>query len=688
LLTICDYRSFIAGFIIQVLIGVGLNGTAQSYLQVNDKKADSLEQLLTGATGVERVHLLNEMAYMVAWLRPDRADRLLDEASALAEKTGDKLATGITNLTRGYCYMLHGESGKASDQLFRSLEIFEELGEKSWTVKAYHYISTNLFFSASSAEDLYMYGHKALDLYRELGDSNAVAGLYVAFSGAYGVVHHMPEKGMPWSIKFLNIAELVDISNIERGVGYAIAGDLYFKMGNPKECFRLYRKALTCYDTSVVEEHALTAQQTGAMGIYFSSLGLHDSALVYSQKAIELARPITYIFGICMNAYRMGVNYEVLKDTTRAIEAYQASIEAGLKCIQYGSWYEKPEYRKFMGLSHETFHPASPDYKRYMAGVQLVMAYNKLSGLYQSLGRDQEALAAFKKVLAFQDSVNTFERQRELREVQARYETERKDQQIALLSQENQLSRFRIQQNRYSLFGLGGLVLLIGIVSILIYRQNKLRTDQRTIVLEQRLLRSQMNPHFIFNALSNISNLIDKKDNTTASKYLTRFSRLVRHILDSTRSEQIELEEEIDNLENYLSLQKLRFGDKFDYQIKIDPGIDPEEVSVPPMLIQPFVENAIEHGIKPKEEKGHIDIRLKRQNGILLCEIDDDGIGREKAMANRHDRHHSMATSITRERLAALNHKLRKKVSLEIIDLKTEVGVSLGTRIRIGIPVF
>jgi sensor histidine kinase YesM len=231
------------------------------------------------------------------------------------------------------------------------------------------------------------------------------------------------------------------------------------------------------------------------------------------------------------------------------------------------------------------------------------------------------------------------------------------------------------------------LVVLIGILATLFIRQNRLRTEQKTVALEQKLLRSQMNPHFIFNAISNISNLIDKNDNARASGYLTRFSRLVRHILESTRSDHILLEEEIQNLENYLSLQKLRFENKFDYKIIVEEEIDPEEFSIPPMLIQPFVENAIEHGIKPKQEKGFIEVRLSRDHGILICEVEDNGIGREKALEIRQHMHKSMATSITRERLAALNRKLRTKVSLKIIDLKSDVGKALGTLVRIGIPV-
>jgi LytS/YehU family sensor histidine kinase len=272
--------------------------------------------------------------------------------------------------------------------------------------------------------------------------------------------------------------------------------------------------------------------------------------------------------------------------------------------------------------------------------------------------------------------------------IQLTYESGKKDRQITLLSQQSKLNEIRVRQNNYILYGLIGLVIVVGILAFLFINQNKLKGKQRNTLLEQKLLRSQMNPHFIFNALSNISNLIDKKDNRTASVYLNKFARLMRHILESTRSDFIELDEEIASLENYLALQKLRFDKKFDYKIEVDEDIDAKEVSIPSMLIQPFVENSIEHGIKPKETIGHIRVRLKREDGFLNCEIHDDGIGRKKSMELRPKTHRSLATSITKERLEALNRKLRNKVTLEITDLISESGKALGTKVRIGIPIF
>lgn len=198
-----------------------------------------------------------------------------------------------------------------------------------------------------------------------------------------------------------------------------------------------------------------------------------------------------------------------------------------------------------------------------------------------------------------------------------------------------------------------------------------------------------MNPHFIFNSLTSVQNFILQHDDIKASVYLSRFSDLVRNILNNSQVEMITLEEELNTVENYLELQRIRFPEKFDYSIEVDEILDPESIFLPPMLSQPFIENAIEHGIKSKGSKGHINVMFKKQNGSLVFEIEDDGIGRQMAqeILLKHDKDHkSLATYITRERIRILNKKLTQKISLNIIDLKNDLAEAMGTRVVFKIP--
>jgi LytS/YehU family sensor histidine kinase len=211
----------------------------------------------------------------------------------------------------------------------------------------------------------------------------------------------------------------------------------------------------------------------------------------------------------------------------------------------------------------------------------------------------------------------------------------------------------------------------------------KMANEHKSTLLEQKLLRLQMNPHFIFNAFSNILKFIDNNENSKASNYLTTFSKLLRTTLESTREDLVPFERERGTLENYLELQKLRYPNKFSYAIEIDQAIDEEEMSIPPMLVQPFIENSIEHGIRHKKGKGHIDVRFILDGKKIVCEVEDDGIGRKKAweaeVSERSDRK-PLATNIVQDRINVLNRKFKQKISLDIIDKP------VGTLVRLDLP--
>jgi len=279
--------------------------------------------------------------------------------------------------------------------------------------------------------------------------------------------------------------------------------------------------------------------------------------------------------------------------------------------------------------------------------------------------------------------------QKELAEKSIAHLDEKNKEKISRLVLENEVLTIRKQQNQYLVYVFGSMMALILVSVYFIIRQVRLKEMQKSIILEQKLLRSRMNPHFIFNSLASIQGFMMEKDTRSASRYLSRFASLVRSILDDSTQEFISLEKEISTIENYLELQKVRFADKFDYHIDIDPDIDIETVMVPPMLAQPFIENSIEHGFKNKAGKGNLRVSFKMDEGCLVLEIEDDGIGREKAQEAlmQHDKgHKSLATVITRERIAALNSRSKQKIALDIIDLKDERGEARGTKVVLRIP--
>jgi len=232
------------------------------------------------------------------------------------------------------------------------------------------------------------------------------------------------------------------------------------------------------------------------------------------------------------------------------------------------------------------------------------------------------------------------------------------------------------------------IILLSGIFGYLYTYIRQIKAASLNIELEQKLLISQMNPHFIFNSLSAIQSFMYRNQAEDAGNYLSSFSRLVRLILENSRSASISVEQEVQTLELYLTLQKLRFPDKFDYSINITPGLKHSTFKIPPMMAQPFIENSIEHGLLHKREKGNIHIELSEQNGLFSIVVEDDGVGLKKSKEinlNKNNLHTSYATSITHERIMNMSKGNKRGVGVKLIDLFAQGKI--GTRVEIVFPV-
>lgn len=212
----------------------------------------------------------------------------------------------------------------------------------------------------------------------------------------------------------------------------------------------------------------------------------------------------------------------------------------------------------------------------------------------------------------------------------------------------------------------------------------KITTEKKLAELEMQALKAQINPHFVFNCLNSIKGFIYEKNYGQADKYLDKFSELLRSTMDNADASIISLEEEIKYLDNYLQLEKLRFGDKFEYSIQTAPGLDRTKAFVPAMLLQPYVENAIRHGVRYLEnKKGLITIMAKKEQGSFICTIEDNGIGRVKAQqlkSENHIEYQSRGMQLSKRRAELYN------IQQEVMDKKDETGNATGTSIILTIP--
>jgi tetratricopeptide (TPR) repeat protein len=277
-----------------------------------------------------------------------------------------------------------------------------------------------------------------------------------------------------------------------------------------------------------------------------------------------------------------------------------------------------------------------------------------------------------------------------LDEASARYEADSHRKEVELLS-------LKLRNQRLIMYGSSGLFLLTISVILLIYNRSKINAKRKISEMDRRIsevtlanLRQQMNPHFIFNTLNSIQYYMYQHDKLATNNYLTKFSSLMRKVLENSQHTAIPLRDELDALQLYLDLEKIRFKDKFNYLISVDDEIDPLMYKIPTMLIQPYVENSICHGLMPADYNGQIKIDVRLEKNYLACTIEDNGIGREAAMekkAKQNGNHNSLGTQITSSRLDIVNALCGTCLKTIYSDLKDDNGIPMGTKVEIHIPI-
>jgi tetratricopeptide (TPR) repeat protein len=308
------------------------------------------------------------------------------------------------------------------------------------------------------------------------------------------------------------------------------------------------------------------------------------------------------------------------------------------------------------------FSKAFETYQKYVAIVDT---------LY--LRKEQEISQASRfsrEIAASQGRITGLEKERELS--QSKYNLALTEQQLALESNRRQ---------KWIIYSLVVGMLLTALAAYFFYRSNR-QQQLANNLLALKSLRSQMNPHFIFNALNSVNNYIAKNDERSANRYLSEFSTLMRAVLENSEEDFISLSRELELIELYVKLEHSRFPEKFDYTINLDAQIDTEAFQIPPMLLQPYIENAIWHGLRYKEEKGTLSIELTQKGtDIIEIRITDNGIGRKRSRelkTSNQKTQNSKGMGNIKKRIGILNTMYKDKVSVSVQDLNED---ATGTRV-------
>jgi tetratricopeptide (TPR) repeat protein len=528
----------------------------------------------------------------------------------------------------GISYMYMSDYDKALDSYFQALRIYDLHGESKTILTANLNINIGLNYkNLGKYKEALVYQHKAYLIMKLLDDQSGMAACLGNMATLYDFMGE-PQKSIALYEQALHINQ--EIKN-KRGVASCL-----INLGIVYHGMEKYQKSMEYLYQSLPIYRDLGDKFNESINLDYIASNIVDSpdqllaqydilpserltkALNYQRRSTDLARATTSILRQSEAWKNMSHMYELQKDFSNALNAYK----------QYISFYEK---------------------------------------IYDA--EKKEALS--KKIMQFE-----FEKKEALLKAEA-------DKKQALATAE--IQRQQLLKNVF----LGGSLFLILFTSIgyFLYKRKrdadiqKSEAEFKALVAETEMkaLRSQMNPHFIFNSLNSISYYILKNDIATADAYLSKFAKVMRKILENSEQKQISLAEDIEVLELYIQLESARLNHLFTYEINIDPAIDQDITLIPPLLLQPFVENSIWHGLQHRPEKGWVKIDVKKDDDMIYCAITDNGIGRQEHILTytTNGKEKSLGMKITNARIEILNRIKNAQASVTVTDLIQGVHVEI-----------
>lgn len=589
----------------------------------------------------------------------DQALKYSKQAMQLAEKLQNPKAMGMAFNLMGIAYFHQAKYDSAHLLYKEGLSIFEKLKDTTGII----HINNNLGIEAKTRGDYkssVFYYDRVLKIAERMQNRQVLAFAHNNLAIVYYEWKEY-EAALTHYHQSLDLLQTLNDSSMMASVQNNI-GELHKVRGDTASALRYFKDALKIASLGTNQKTLInTYLNIGDILLQGNSF---TEAQANYKTAFAIASKLKYDYGIAYTHIQMG---KALLQSKQLIPAFN-ELTSGLNlALQLKNLQLQKD-------AHE-----------------LLFQYYLLNNDYQTALQQQLLFSQLK------DSIYDINAREELSRLRTEYETTKKEKEIAILNQDkaNQQLEIGYQKNLRIITTLAALFLML--VSYLLYlryrmKQQKIKVDleRKNMEIEQRLLRSQMNPHFIFNSLNSINSYILINDHQTAQVFLTKFSELIRLILENSRKSMISLEDEIRTLQLNLELEQSRFTDAFQFSITIEPDMILQDTYVPPMLIQPFVENAILHGLSNKKEKGQIDIELKKSGQMLLATVSDNGIGRAKAGENSETRrskiHQSLGLQLTKERLSLLSSKFRQNFHFSIVDLKDDQDNAAGTLVNIYLP--
>jgi tetratricopeptide (TPR) repeat protein len=653
------------------------------------RQALTASQIISYKKGIADASLALGMAYLAKYNHGDSAQFYNELALEFYEETGDFSGKGRASYGLAYVYSFRSDFAASEKYGQQALECFEQAGDHRGMINSLNVLAY-LARQEQDPEKARGYIERAIAAAREVRDTLPLADAMNNLGNVYKEMALISQA----IDSYFEALRLWELKNDTAGMSlaYGSIGLAYFYQKNYGKALEYSLKHL--YLSEKRNDLWEMAKMCNNIAQIYNSRAVFDSALIYNRMSLNLHRTINLESGeadACINIastmLHLGRRDSALWYSKKAIEiAVQNEITV------------PPSYYVTLGNVEQSlgnYSMAAENALRALSiarsrAIPMVVsdATLLLSDIYNRTGKDDLAYRFLKEHMQLKDSISNDQFLQQVTRMEIQYDFDKKQEAAEhARMQERLISENKIKQQRIYLGGLALLLVIMAVFSLLYLRHARLRAKYSQIDLEQRLLRAQMNPHFISNSLCAIQDLIIGEKPQKANAFLTKISRLMRNILENSREEYIPLEKEIETLRYYMEIQQLRFDTGFEYNINVDQSIDPENVSVPPMLAQPCVENSIEHGLLPLKENGWIAVSYTLKGGLIMLEVTDNGIGREKAAeikptGNRQ----SVSTKLTEKRLEHFRKILKEKnISYEIIDLYEE-ETAAGTKVVMMLP--
>ena len=543
---------------------------------------------------------------------------------------------------------------------------------------------------------------RSIQVFTDNGNQQALAETYFLYSQYYLRGSKFEQRlNSPKAYEMSKKAfDLYEATNDQKGAAKAKLnyGLMLNRMGEFYKARNAYLESLATF-TSISDSLGICQALTRLGQIYgwedrpFYSL---DSSVYYMTSAIEVAKSMggerllakTYIYAaspIIRKGYKEQKYLHLGLEITVAAQTYYHSDTNSYNYII--AKLNKGFALEALGKGDQAITIANELLAADVDVWTKSECYRMIYKVHKRNGRFREALETHELYKLHEDTMERADTRRSIYKMESAFMRLAKDKEISDLEQDRKIQALELQQQRFLLFGLGTGLVLLALGGFLYYRNYKYQKERAESELKQRFLRSQLNPHFIFNAIGAIQQYLFKFGAEKGSEYLGRFSKLMRQILEYSREEFIPLEDEIETLTNYLEVQKMRFEGQFSYSIQVDEDLAIDEAGVPPMFAQPVIENALEHGLfRSSDSENHIQISFEQvANEMIRLTITDTGTGFQSVNAKKE--YESLSTVITQERLNILSQHTHKKATYQAENVLDHLGKVMGAKVEFQLPI-